>query len=53
DLVKRMGETLKKFAGDRVWCEHCAITFEFNGTMTHEEHCPVPKARALLEESKK
>jgi len=51
NLVKRLGKALLRFA-DGPFCEYCSITFENNGSITHEDKCPVPQARALLLEIK-
>jgi len=51
DLVERLGKALLRFA-DGPFCEYCSITFENNGSITHEDKCPVPQARALLLEIK-
>ena len=52
DLVKRMGKALARFSSEFPvpGCGYCTITIEPDGKVTHEARCPIPEARALLEE---
>jgi len=50
-LVERLGKALLRFA-DGPFCNYCSIMFENDGSITHEDKCPVPQARALLLEIK-
>jgi len=54
DLVERLGKALGLLVGKPAVfaCGYCIITVESNGSITHEEFCVVPKARALLLEFK-
>ena len=53
-LVERMGETLGRFSSEFPvpGCGYCTITIEPDGKVSHEDSCPIPEARALVEESK-
>ena len=55
DLVKRMVGTLGRFSSEFPvpGCGYCTITIEPDGKVSHEDSCPIPEARALLEELKK
>ena len=55
NLVKRMGGALGRFSSEfpGPGCGYCTIAIEPDGKVTHEVNCPIPEARALLEELKK
>ena len=54
DLVSSMGETLGRFSSEFPvpGCGYCTITIEPDGRVTHDTSCPIPEARALVEEVK-
>jgi len=55
DLVSRMGKALEGLSDMHItFCDRCTIAVPQDGRPPiHEDGCPVPKARALLEELKK
>ena len=53
DLVERMGKALEELIDMHItFCDRCTLTILGDGTIEHEDNCPVPRARALLEELK-
>ena len=53
ELVERMGKALEPLANKwATLCDQCSITVESDGSVSHEDSCPIPEARALLLEIK-
>lgn len=53
DLVERLGKALEPLMGkDALFCDRCCVTIESDGSITHDEKCFIPQARALVLEIK-